>query len=61
MTMIHPERRGYSSTPDVVHAIGCERGVHYYAMQFIQGQSLDEVIEEVKRRLFTARKEVEGG
>ena len=24
-------------------------GIHYYAMQFIQGQSLDEVIEEVKR------------
>jgi serine/threonine protein kinase len=23
-----------------VHATGCERGVHYYAMQFIEGQTL---------------------
>ena len=23
-----------------VHAVGCERGVHYYAMQFIEGQTL---------------------
>ncbi len=23
-----------------VHAVGCERGVHYFAMQFIDGQSL---------------------
>jgi tetratricopeptide (TPR) repeat protein len=23
-----------------VHAVGCERGVHYYAMQFIDGQTL---------------------
>ncbi|MDM4016960.1 serine/threonine-protein kinase [Roseiconus lacunae] len=25
-----------------VFAIGCERGVHYYAMQYIRGKSLDE-------------------
>jgi serine/threonine protein kinase/Flp pilus assembly protein TadD len=32
-----------------VHAVGCERGVHYYAMQFIDGQTLAEVIGELRR------------
>lgn len=32
-----------------VHAVGCERGVHYYAMQFIDGQSLAALIEEIRR------------
>src|SRR5438128_7196223 len=32
-----------------VFGIDEHEGIHYYAMQFIQGQSLDEVIEEVKR------------
>jgi tetratricopeptide (TPR) repeat protein len=27
-----------------VHAVGCERAVHYYAMQFIEGQTLAQVI-----------------
>ena len=27
-----------------VYAVGCDRGVHYYAMQFIDGQSLADVI-----------------
>ncbi|MBY0528557.1 MAG: protein kinase [Gemmataceae bacterium] len=27
-----------------VHAVGCEQGVHFYAMQFIDGQGLDQVI-----------------
>jgi tetratricopeptide (TPR) repeat protein/tRNA A-37 threonylcarbamoyl transferase component Bud32 len=31
-----------------VHATGCERGVHYYAMQFIEGQSLAEVIASLR-------------
>ncbi len=31
-----------------VHAIGCERGVHYYAMQFIEGQSLAQVVRELR-------------
>jgi serine/threonine protein kinase len=30
-----------------VHATGCERGVHYYAMQFIEGQTLAAVIAEL--------------
>ena len=32
-----------------VHAIGSDRGVHYYAMQFVEGQSLSEVIAELRR------------
>jgi serine/threonine protein kinase/tetratricopeptide (TPR) repeat protein len=31
-----------------VHAVGVDRGVHYYAMQFIEGQSLAEVIGEMR-------------
>jgi serine/threonine protein kinase len=27
-----------------VHAVGCERGVHYYAMQFVDGRTLADVI-----------------
>jgi tetratricopeptide (TPR) repeat protein len=33
-----------------VHAVGCERGVHYYAMQFIDGQTLAQVIEELRQQ-----------
>src|SRR5262249_41239652 len=32
-----------------VYAVGCERGVHYYAMQFIEGQSLAAVIAELRQ------------
>jgi eukaryotic-like serine/threonine-protein kinase len=32
-----------------VHAVGCERGVHYFAMQFIEGQSLAALIAELRR------------
>ena len=32
-----------------VHAVGSERGVHYYAMQFIDGQSLAALIGELRR------------
>jgi serine/threonine protein kinase len=30
-----------------VHATGCERGVHYYAMQFIEGHTLAQAISEL--------------
>jgi serine/threonine protein kinase/Flp pilus assembly protein TadD len=33
-----------------VHATGCERGVHYYAMQFIDGQTLAAVIAELRQQ-----------
>ncbi len=32
-----------------VFGVGEHEGIHFYAMQYIQGQSLDEVIEEVKK------------
>lgn len=33
-----------------VYAVGCERGVHFYAMQFVEGQSLEAVIRQLRRR-----------
>src|SRR5262245_54168488 len=33
-----------------VYAVGCERGVHYYAMQLIDGQSLADVIASLRRQ-----------
>jgi serine/threonine protein kinase/tetratricopeptide (TPR) repeat protein len=32
-----------------VYAVGVERGVHYYAMQFIDGQPLDVALAELRR------------
>jgi tetratricopeptide (TPR) repeat protein len=32
-----------------VYAVGCERGVHYYAMQFIAGQTLASLIATLRR------------
>jgi WD40 repeat protein/serine/threonine protein kinase len=32
-----------------VHAVGCERGVHFYAMQFIDGHTLAAVIGDLRR------------
>jgi serine/threonine protein kinase len=32
-----------------VHAVGAERGVHYYAMPFIDGQSLAALIRDLRR------------
>lgn len=29
-----------------VHSVGCDRGVHYFAMQFVEGQSLSALIAE---------------
>src|SRR5439155_425122 len=33
-----------------VYAVGTERGVHYYAMQLIEGQSLAALIEQLRQR-----------
>lgn len=33
-----------------VYAVGCERGVHYYAMQLIDGQSLSVVIRQLSEQ-----------
>ena len=32
-----------------VYAVGCERGVHYYAMQYIEGRTLAELIRELRQ------------
>src|SRR5207244_12227998 len=32
-----------------VYAVGYERGIHYYAMQFIEGQSLAAMIRELRQ------------
>jgi serine/threonine protein kinase/WD40 repeat protein len=32
-----------------VYAVGCERGVHYYAMQFIDGQTLAALIADLRQ------------
>jgi len=32
-----------------VYAVGCERGVHFYAMQLIEGQSIEDVIRGLRR------------
>jgi serine/threonine protein kinase len=32
-----------------VHAVGCERGVHFYAMQYIEGQSLADLIAGLRQ------------
>ena len=31
-----------------VYAVGCERGVHFYAMEFVEGQTLAAVIDEMR-------------
>ncbi len=31
-----------------VYAVGCEQGVHFYAMQFIEGRTLADLIEELR-------------
>jgi hypothetical protein len=32
-----------------IYSVGCERGVHFYAMQFIEGQTLAQVIAELRQ------------
>jgi serine/threonine protein kinase/Flp pilus assembly protein TadD len=34
-----------------VYGVGCERGVHYYAMQFIDGQTLAALIRELRQQM----------
>jgi serine/threonine protein kinase len=31
-----------------IFSVGCERGVHYYAMQFIEGRALDQALRELR-------------
>lgn len=32
-----------------IYSVGCERGVHFYAMQFVEGQSLAAALRELRR------------
>jgi serine/threonine protein kinase len=40
-----------------VFATGCERGVHYFAMQFIEGQTLAQIIADLRLRIADWKKE----
>jgi len=31
-----------------VHSVGCERGVHYYAMDYVEGETLAELIHQLR-------------
>jgi tetratricopeptide (TPR) repeat protein len=42
-----------------VYGVGCERGVHYYAMKFIEGQSLAQVIDEIREAKETSHRGTE--
>lgn len=42
-----------------VYGVGCERGVHYYAMQLIDGQTLAVVIADLRRLAHEAKQERE--
>lgn len=33
-----------------VYAVGTERGVHYYAMQYIEGRTLQQLVDELKEK-----------
>jgi serine/threonine protein kinase len=33
-----------------VHAVGCERGVHFYAMQYVEGRTLADLIADLRRQ-----------
>lgn len=40
-----------------VYSVGSDRGVHFYAMQLIEGQNLAQVIGSIRERLSSAEKE----
>jgi serine/threonine protein kinase len=44
-----------------VYGVGCERGVHYYAMKFIDGQSLAALIHQQRENLTRSDSHASGG
>lgn len=44
-----------------VYAVGSERGVHFYAMQLIEGQSLEDVVRDLRRAGRTHEEVSRGG
>jgi serine/threonine protein kinase len=43
-----------------VYSVGCERGVHFYAMQYIEGRPLAAIIEELRQAAGDGRPERRG-
>jgi eukaryotic-like serine/threonine-protein kinase len=43
-----------------VYAVGCDRGVHYYAMQFIEGTTLAQTVAELRRQAGLAPEDADG-
>ncbi len=41
-----------------VYSVGVERGVHYYAMELIEGRSLAQAIAELARRLISPHQQI---
>src|SRR5260370_13254903 len=39
-----------------VHYVGCEQGVHFYAMQYIEGQTLAKVIADLRLQIADSQK-----
>lgn len=64
LTRFRNEARAAASLkhPNIVgvHAVGSERGVHYYAMEYVEGKSLAEVIAELRRESLKLRISPEG-
>ena len=44
-----------------VHSVGCERGVHYYAMELVDGESLTEVIRQIRESTADSRHRDDNG
>jgi serine/threonine protein kinase len=52
-TLVHPNIVA-------IYSVGYERGVHYYAMQLIEGQSLAQVVEQLRRESGRAEEQQSG-
>jgi serine/threonine protein kinase/tetratricopeptide (TPR) repeat protein len=40
-----------------IYAAGCDQGVHFYAMQFVDGRSLSDLIDDFRREKLEAREQ----
>src|SRR5262245_22759427 len=63
LTRFHNEARAAAGLHHAhivpVHAVGCERGVHFYAMQLIDGQTLASSLEQLRRQGVAAQPTVD--